>query len=496
MVPLMEPHEAEDLLKSHLRENSLLQDEPRSWTVDRSLLGGRGLFATRDIRAGELIFTDVPLLIGPRCYNKYLPMCVVCYKSDCPLFPCDHGCGLPICSTECEDSAVHIQGECRFLRGWKPTCGSTWSKDLLLAVVPIRGLTLSKEQRKLLYAFECHANLTRNYEIDLLKRNVANFPNEEQMELMRRICGVFNTNSFEVVVVSSRDEDRTTSLRGLYPMGAFQNHCCVPNTRHHFDDQQRMHVSAVLPIAAGEEITMSYTDLLWDTWSRRQFLKITKYFSCHCNRCSDPLEFGSQLGALLCAKNDCSRHLLPRNPLNHKSSWICDKCQTSVNHRQIEYIHSGLNTFVSDAMYKTPREILRFTETVLSKLVPATNYILLDVKYRIISYFGRVPDLKWEDLTDAELRTKQVYCDEILSALDALGSGDSIKKGLVLYELYRTNLELFKRQISNDNDEQTHPHIKVRRIVYYMCVYYTYLNYRFKSSFFRTTIMNDYCEKQ
>jgi len=36
--------------------------------------------------------------------------------------------------------------------------------------------------------------------------------------------------------------------------------------------------------------------------------------------------------------------------------------------------------------------------------------------------------------------------------------------GLVLYELYCTNLELFKRQISNDNDEQTHLHIKVRRI--------------------------------
>lgn len=160
----MEPHEVEELLKSHLRENNLLQDDGL-WIVDHSPLGGRGLFARRDIRAGELIFTDVPLLIGPRCYDKYLPMCVVCYKNNCPLFPCDHGCGLPICSAECEDSAVHIQGECRFLREWAPICGSTWSKDLLLAVVPIRGLTLSKEQRKLLYAFECHANLTRNYEV-------------------------------------------------------------------------------------------------------------------------------------------------------------------------------------------------------------------------------------------------------------------------------------------------------------------------------------------
>lgn len=104
---------------------------------------------------------------------------------------------------------------------------------------------------------------------------------------MKRTCGVFNTNSFEVVVV--QDEDRAVSLRGLYPLGALQNHCCVPNTRHHFDDQQRLHVSAALPIATGEELTMSYTDLLWDTRNRRRFLQVTKHFSCDCSRCSDPL---------------------------------------------------------------------------------------------------------------------------------------------------------------------------------------------------------------
>lgn len=63
---------------------------------------------------------------------------------------------------------------------------------------------------------------------------------------------------------------------------------------------------------------------------------------------------------------------------------------------QIECIHSGLNALVFDAMYKTPREILKFIEDTLSKLIPASNYIMIDVKYRIISYFGRVPDLKWK----------------------------------------------------------------------------------------------------
>lgn len=49
-----------------------------------------------------------------------------------------------------------------------------------------------------------------------------------------------------------------------------------------------------------------------------------------------------------------------------------------------------------DAVHKSPREILKFVETVLLKLVPATNYIVMDVKYQVISYFGRIPDLKWK----------------------------------------------------------------------------------------------------
>lgn len=124
------------------------------------------------------------------------------------------------------------------------------------------------------------------YKIELLQRNVANPPSEEDVKLMKRVCGAFNTNAFETVSV--QDKDHSSSLRGLYPMGALQNHCCVPNTRHHFDGEQRLYVNAALPISAGEELTMSYTSLFWDTTLRRQFLSVTKHFSCTCKRCSDP----------------------------------------------------------------------------------------------------------------------------------------------------------------------------------------------------------------
>lgn len=120
----------------------------------------------------------------------------------------------------------------------------------------------------------------------MLKKNVVNSPSDEDIEMMERVCRAFNTNSFETIRV--HDKDHFTNLRGLYSLGSLQNHCCIPNTRHYFDEKFRLYVMAALPISAGEEITMSYTSLFWDTTLRRQFLNVTKNFSCICKRCSDP----------------------------------------------------------------------------------------------------------------------------------------------------------------------------------------------------------------
>jgi SET domain-containing protein len=91
----------------------------------------------------------------------------------------------------------------------------------------------------------------------------------------------------------STEEDRplngvAPSLRGLYPLAAMMNHACTPNTRHGYDEKQKMTVRATTLIPAGSEITSSYTSLLWGTAARRHHLKITKHFLCTCPRCRDP----------------------------------------------------------------------------------------------------------------------------------------------------------------------------------------------------------------
>ena len=159
---MIAPELMDNLLRRHLESKGLPSDVNESnWKIENSKLGGRGMVAKRDIAQGELIFVDAPLVFGPRCYDKYLPMCINCYKSGCPLFPCEHGCGLPVCSTDCENSSKHLEMECERLRMWSPTCGTMWSMELLQAVVPIRALSLAEDQKKLFEAFECHPRRVR-----------------------------------------------------------------------------------------------------------------------------------------------------------------------------------------------------------------------------------------------------------------------------------------------------------------------------------------------
>ncbi|KAK2581203.1 hypothetical protein KPH14_008002 [Odynerus spinipes] len=439
----VEPEKVEIALKKHLKRYGLLSEGSQAWTIGYSSSGGRGMFATRDIEAGELIFVDNAVLIAPRNSETCLPLCVSCYKNECPLFPCDRGCGLPICSQTCEDSKYHVDHECVYLRKLEPTSGSTWSRELLRALLVVRATSLDQDQRDLLAVLQCHKKLGHDHEVTLLRNNVKNAPKSEEIDFMMTVSGIFNTNSFETIAM--QDNKSYTSVRGLYPMGALQNHSCVPNTRHHFDSQQRLYVIAVRPISAGEELTMTYIDLFWDTILRRQVLSVTKYFYCRCKRCSDTTECGSFLGALYCAADNCSGILLPRDPLDNESAWTCNKCQTTLKSRQIHSIRSGLSSIIQENVCKSPRKILKFLQRELSILVPPSNYLMAATKFRIISYFGKLEELSWADLSDDELAIKSSFCTDLLSILSSLGCGQCRKRGLLLYELYCTTKEQLRR---------------------------------------------------
>jgi len=73
---------------------------------------GRGLVATRSIRARETILTESPALCGPSLMTS--PVCPTCLAPvRPPMLPCST-CSLPVCSPVCQQSPVH-KLECRLL---------------------------------------------------------------------------------------------------------------------------------------------------------------------------------------------------------------------------------------------------------------------------------------------------------------------------------------------------------------------------------------------
>nr|CAD7448916.1 unnamed protein product [Timema bartmani] len=71
--------------------------------VERSEVLGRYLVAARDIKAGEVVIRETPLVVGPR--GDSLPMCLACYRP-LPLQGSRQRCSkcriVPLCSTQCE----------------------------------------------------------------------------------------------------------------------------------------------------------------------------------------------------------------------------------------------------------------------------------------------------------------------------------------------------------------------------------------------------------
>ncbi|XP_011306058.1 protein msta, isoform B [Fopius arisanus] len=449
-----DPERMEHLLRRYLNSRGISPPDNSPWCLKSSDLNGRGLFAARDIIQGEEIAVDAPLILGPRCYKKYPPMCVNCYKTGITLFPCDRGCGLPICSDACENSKDHVERECDQLKKWRPTCGSMFSKDLLLSVLPVRSLALGDDDKELVMAMKGHEGELHGREIELLKRNVGEEINRKDEEFMLKVCRVMDTNAMETGTPA--DESRTISLRGLYPLGAMQNHSCTPNTRHYFRSNDLMSICATVDIKKDEELTMTYLNPLWDTYIRRRYLMMSKHFDCRCRRCSDPSEFGSKVGALWCASMDCHGLILPDDPLSWTTPWTCEECHQEVSSRQMKTIISGIDSIINKYLHDPPRDILKFVEKQLKIVVPETNSSMLQMKYRIVSYFGRTQGLYFEDLTDEELQIKSKYCQDLLDVINELQLGDCQMKGFILYELYCTKNE----QLSRKNYEISSPQSK------------------------------------
>uniref|UniRef100_A0A2A4JQL2 SET domain-containing protein n=1 Tax=Heliothis virescens TaxID=7102 RepID=A0A2A4JQL2_HELVI len=410
------------------------------WMIKPSKLGGRGLFALQTIKKGTLIFKNKPLIVAPRADRAGDSYCSVCYQVSEVCRLCEQ-CSLAVCSEECRKSQDHVT-ECNFITtNWKQKPDSDiYARVLAQMQMYLRFLLLKKDHKLLLTFLQNNNAESKFVELQMLCRT--HVVPDGQITFMVLVHSIININSFRI---PNNPLDGKIPLRGLYPLSAFLNHSCVPNTRNVFYSDYTMAVYATKDIEVGEEILTCYTGLLLCTPARRCFLYKSKHFWCKCERCKDNTEMGTKLSALKCFNKECVGTLLPTSPLNPEADWCCDNCASRNTPDEVRTIQSILGSLVGsldlDDQFRLEAAIL----ARLANFIPYSNHIFIDLRLRLALKIGFTEGLKLNELSESRLALKENLCRGTLRTLAALGVGDAHLRGLLLYHLHAALAERARR---------------------------------------------------
>ncbi|TDG42032.1 hypothetical protein AWZ03_011540 [Drosophila navojoa] len=424
------------------------KSECKCYELASNELLGRHLRATRDIRMGELIMREAPLVLGPKVAS--MPICLGCHRNLLPpqkparnYYKCS-ACSWPLCGPECEKSAFHVD-ECRLMAASKFQSkinynpGQPVGKESAYCVIMLLRCMQLKQSKPAAFARLCELedHLKERLETPLyqvLRANLISFIKtvlglREWPDLdILRIAAILDTNAFEVRQAGDR-----IKVRGLFPGGAMFSHDCVPNMRHRFDDDMNIVFLAKRPIAKGEILSISYTQQLRSTIQRRLHLKQVKCFECACARCADPTELGTYAGAHMCAKCKVGK-FISMDPLQNAANWRCEVCNV---------IRSAKEYLINDAKIEAELESLdkttpqSFEDFLYRHRVELheTNTHILQAKYALTQIYGNVKGFGMDELSDASLKRKVELCEELLEISNLFDSGWSIFRGNLLIAL-------------------------------------------------------------
>ena len=400
------------------------------WRVGLVEGAGRGLFANRDISAGEVVLKDWPVVEGP------LPdggdsMCIVCLGDE-DVERCSR-CTLPLCKIRAKGCSNQHKRECDVFAEKDDI--KEVSRDNLYTIVAVVRLLWQLERdpsmRSMLEPLMDHREQFRN---DENKAQVIKFlaKRNHEEEMILRAIGILQTNG-----VTSHSTSGIARGHGLYPVFSITNHNCVANTRHGVKDEAFCLV-AVVDIKKDSEITTSYKSSSLGSIVRRPPFRQLWNFDCTCNRCSDPTELGTFASALKC--KDCSGHYLPADCLNYDSEWLCNKCSERLTASEAlektEKVQQlcGKGKGSIDDLEKTLFEVLEH--------VHPRHYLAMQIKRMLLLMYGNCPTHRLDSMSKKDLKRKADLCKEYMTIFSILEPGLTKWKGRVCEELAKTLIKL------------------------------------------------------
>ncbi|KAJ8413963.1 hypothetical protein AAFF_G00065610 [Aldrovandia affinis] len=275
---------------------------------------GRGLRATRELWAGDIVFSE-PGLAAIVFDNMADHVCHSCFRRQQKLHRCAQCKFAQYCDRTCQRAGWNEHKlECGAIK----TYGKVPNENIRLAArllwrVEKEGDEVSDVKLTTLDNLEDHVADMPEDDLKELKVDIHNFldfwprnSKQHNVDYISHIFGVINCNGF---MVSDQRGLQAVGV-GLFPNLCLVNHNCWPNctvilnhgnqsaVNSMFHSQRRIELRSLGKISEGEEVMVAYVDFLNVSSERQRLLKQQYFFDCTCTHCEGHIKDDAMMGGL------------------------------------------------------------------------------------------------------------------------------------------------------------------------------------------------------
>uniref|UniRef100_A0A672HZB1 [histone H3]-lysine(4) N-trimethyltransferase n=1 Tax=Salarias fasciatus TaxID=181472 RepID=A0A672HZB1_SALFA len=330
---------------------------------------GRGLRVTRPFRVGELLLSCPPfshvLSVKERgCY------CENCFTRKEGLAKCGKCKKAFYCNVKCQkaDWAMH-KLECSAMTAF----GENWCPSEMTRLVA-RILAKKKTQKescaseKILLIGDIQSHVededneqkqNREADIAALHRFYSKHLDLPEHKDLQTLLSQVACNGFTI-----EDDELSHMGTAVYPDVALINHSCLPSVIVTYNGTSA-EVRAVQDMKPGDEVLISYIDLLYPTDDRNHRLRESYFFTCNCQECkskskdkaklkvrkrSDPIEPDDISNMTRYARKTIREFRACKHIKNILPSSLLEMCEQSLE--QMGSVFADSNVFMLHMMYQ------------------------------------------------------------------------------------------------------------------------------------------------
>ncbi|XP_017278763.1 N-lysine methyltransferase SMYD2 [Kryptolebias marmoratus] len=328
---------------------------------------GRGLRVTRPFKVGELLLS-CPAYAAVLSAKERGSCCEFCFTRKEGLARCGKCKKASYCNKKCQkgDWAMH-KLECSamtaFGEKWCPS-ETTRLVARILATKKMQKEPCVSEKMMLIEELQSHLEDEDNEKRERTEADIAGLYRfySKHLEIpdhkgLLQLFSQVACNGFTV-----EDDELSQMGTAIYPDVALINHSCLPSVIVTYNGASA-EVRAVKDMKPGDEVLISYIDLLSPTEERNTRLRESYYFTCDCQECKSK----------------------SKDKVKLKVRKQSDPIEPQVISNMVRYARNKIREFRALKHVKTPSELLEICEQTLDEMGAVfddSNVYMLHMMYQ------------------------------------------------------------------------------------------------------------------